>query len=112
MIKILLSLFVLLSLNLNSQERNLTARDCAIMIDAQVTMGLQTTVTLNWNRNEQAKQYIIYKKELGGSFTGTPVAQLDSITYSWTDSQVDKEKFTNIKLLVIPSEESIMVEIR
>lgn len=99
MIKILLSLFVLLSLNLNSQERNLTARDCAIMIDAQVTMGLQTTVTLNWNRNEQAKQYIIYKKELGGSFTGSPIAQLDSITYSWTDSQVEEGKIYEYKII-------------
>lgn len=96
---ILLLFFIVLNANLFSQERNLTARDCAIMIDAKVVIGLQTTVTLNWNPNEQARQYIVYKKEMGGVFPNTPVAELDSTTYTWTDNQVSEGKIYEYKIV-------------
>lgn len=96
---ILLIIILLISSSIYSQERNLTARDCAIMIDAEVVIGLQTTITLNWKPNEQARQYIIYKKEMGGIFPNTPVAQLDSATYTWTDNQVSEGKIYEYKIV-------------
>lgn len=93
-------LFLIVSFSgLYSQERAITARDGAIMIDAEVIIGLQTTVTLHWNLNEQAKQYIIYRKELGQMFTETPLATLDSTIDTWTDSNVEEGKIYEYKIL-------------
>lgn len=96
---VILILLFLISSNIFAQDRLLTARDCAIMIDAKVVVGLQTTINLSWLPNEQAKQYIIYKKELGGFFTSVPVATLDSATYTWTDSDVKDSKTYEYKIV-------------
>lgn len=96
---ILLIIVFLFSPSIFAQDRLLTARDCAIMIDAKVVIGLQTTITLSWLPNEQAKQYYIYKKELGGYFTGEPVATLDSLTYMWTDNAVKDGKTYEYKIV-------------
>lgn len=93
-------LFLIVSFSgLYSQERAITARDGAIMMDAEVIIGLQTTVTLRWNLNEQAKQYIIYRKELGQIFTDTTIAILDSTIETWTDSNVEEGKIYEYKIL-------------
>jgi len=97
-----MKLFILLLFvfsGLYSQERAITARDGAIMIDAEVTQGLQTTVILKWNLNEQASRYHIYRKELGGIFVEPALAIMDTLVSTWTDSDVEEGKIYEYKIL-------------
>lgn len=97
--KILLPILLLISTCLQSQERNITARDAAILIDAEVTTGLQTTVTLKWNKNEQARAYGIFKKEIGTRFPQNATIILDSNSTSWVDDNVVEGKIYEYKII-------------
>ena len=95
---LLISIFLLAS-NLFSQTRLLTARDCAVMIDARVTINDKASITLSWNNNEQANKYIIFRKELGAYFPNNPIVELDSNVYDWTDENVQVGKIYEYKIV-------------
>lgn len=100
--KLFLLLITLLS-SLSAQERAITTRDAAVLIDAAVEEGIdggnQNRITLTWKKNEQANAYAIFKKELGQTFPQQPLIILDSSITTYVDENVQKGKIYEYKIL-------------
>ncbi|MFW6276535.1 MAG: hypothetical protein ACOC2K_02540, partial [Bacteroidota bacterium] len=87
--QVLLLLVIIFSLELQAQEVNyIDARDHAVMISAE-TLISPPQITLRWAENDKAEGYRIKRKIAGDLFlTGDFIAELDSETLQFTDTDV------------------------
>ncbi|MDQ1266995.1 MAG: C-terminal target protein, partial [Bacteroidota bacterium] len=92
---ILIAIFAMLILNeaQGQQPRKISSRDLAILLKAETSSGDNPEIKLSWAKNEQAKNYMIRRKNSGEfNFPSSYLATLDSNTFTWTDKSVEVGK--------------------
>lgn len=89
--------------NLNAQTpRLIDSRDYAVLISAKCIGEPNPSITLNWKKNELASQYLIFKKFIfSQNFSSSPIATLDSLTLTFTDTQVQVGQIYEYELRAI-----------
>lgn len=108
--KIVTLFIIILSINLFSQEvPYMTSRDHAVLISAEVNDGLQTSITLKWQKNPLAEGYIILRKS-GSQFTELTPQPLDTSVFEYTDTNIEIGKEYEYSILA-PSIGSINTKI-
>ncbi len=85
-------LLTFLSLQAFSQDeyRRIKPNDAAVYLTAEVQSEPAPQITLNWYKNDIHSSYEIRKKKLGAaSFPLFPEAEVDSMTTTWKDTDVE-----------------------
>ncbi len=84
---IITTLLFSVSLSLQAQ----TSKDYSVMITASVNESAPS-ITLNWELDNYAVNYYVYRKEAGTMGWGNSLASLDNKTSTWTDNSVEVGK--------------------
>lgn len=64
-----------------------TSKDYAVLVTVEVNES-DPSITLNWEKDNYAQQYTIYRKDAGTKGWGTSLATLAATDTTWTDNNV------------------------